>query len=150
MISVRVWRLSIAGALVLLGLAGSAESAYACSCAPPGPVEALHRSDAAVVGHLVKVVPRNHLWADYRYRVQRVYRGAKTIQRGETISVRSNRRSAACGLPRRQDRPVGLFLKLENGRWTAGICSTISPHRLWVAARHGYGRSSRAGASCTS
>jgi hypothetical protein len=147
---VRVRRLSIAGALVLLGLAGFAESSYACSCAPPGPLEALHRSDAAIVGRLVKVVPRSRLRADYRYRVRRVYRGAKMIERGEVISVRSSRSTAACGLPRRQDRPVGLFLLLDGHRWTAGICSTISPRRLWTAARRGYGGASRAGTSCTS
>jgi hypothetical protein len=147
---VRVWRLSIAGALVLLGLLGWAESAYACSCAPPAPLEALQRSDAAIVGRLVKVVPRNHLRADYRYRVRRVYRGAKMIEPGETISVRSNRSAAACGLPRWQRRPVGLFLLLDGGRWTAGICSTISPRHLGMAVRRGYEGASTAGVSCTS
>jgi hypothetical protein len=74
------------------------------------------------------------------------------IDRGEMISVRSARGAAACGLPRRQAHAVGLFLVLdEQGRWTAGICSTIAPRRLSRAARHGYGRSRpRASPSCAS
>ena len=146
----RLRRLSTAGALVLLGLLGLAEGANACSCAPPSPPEALQRSDAAIVGRLVEVVPQDRLQADYRYRVRRVYRGAKTIEPGETISVRSNRNAAACGLPRRQDRPVGLFLLLDGKRWTAGVCSMISPRHLWAAAKRGYGGVSRAGINCAS
>jgi hypothetical protein len=145
-----VRRLSIAGALVLLGLTGFAASAAACSCAPPGPVEALRRSDAAIVGRLLDVVPRDRLHADFRYRVRRVYRGAREIERGEVISVRSAASAAACGLPRRQDRPLGLFLLREEGRWTAGICSTVSPHRLWAAAKRGRDGADSAGISCAS
>jgi hypothetical protein len=127
------------------------EGASACSCAPPAPVEALRRSDAAIVARLVKVVPRGRLYADYRFRVRRVYRGARAIERGDTISVRSNRSAAACGLPRRQDRPIGLFLLLDGRRWTAGICSTISPRRLWeTAKRSSSEKRSAAQTSCTS
>jgi hypothetical protein len=147
---VRLRRLSIAGALVFLGVLGLAEGANACSCAPQSPLEALRRSDAAIVGRLVEVVPRNRLQADFRYRVRRVYRGARMIEPGKTISVQSSRSAAACGLPRRQDRPVGLFLLLDGERWTAGVCSTISPRRLWAAARRGYGGARRAGINCTS
>jgi hypothetical protein len=146
---VRLRRLALAAAVVGLGALVLAAGAQACSCAPSGPVEALHRSDAAIVGQLVEVAPRSRSRADYRYRVQRVYRGAKTIERGETISVRSSRGSAACGLPRRQDRPVGLFLLLDGGRWTAGVCSMISPQRLWEAAKRGRGGTG-AGTSCAS
>lgn len=131
-------RLALAAAIVGLGALIFVSGAQACSCAPPGPVESLRRSDAAIVGQLVKVVPRDHLQADYRYRIRRVYRGARAIGRGDTISVRSSRRAASCGLPRRQERPVGLFLLVEEGHWTAGICSVIEPRRLWAAARHGY------------
>jgi tissue inhibitor of metalloproteinase len=137
---VRLRRRGIA-AVVVLGALVFAGSAQACSCAPRNPVDALSRADAAIVARLVKVVPRGSLRADYRYRVRRVYRGARMIDRGETISVRSARRAAACGLPRRQGHAVGLFLlRDERGHWTAGICSTISPRRLWQAAHHGYDR----------
>jgi hypothetical protein len=98
------------------------------------PAEAMRQADAAIVGSLVEVVPRNRARADYRYRVRRVYRGAKMIERGDLISVRSARSTAACGLPRRQDSPVGLFLLLDGRRWTAGICSMIAPRRLWMSA----------------
>jgi len=136
----------------VLGALAFATGAQACSCAPQGPVEALRRADAAIVVRLVKVVPRDAARADYRYRVRRVYRGAKMLARGETISVRSARRAAACGLPRRQARPIGLFLQRDpRGHWTAGICSTIAPERLGQAAKRGAGRSRLpARASCTS
>jgi hypothetical protein len=117
-----------------------------------GPVDALSHSDAAIVAHLVKIVPRGRSRADYRYRVRRVYRGARMIEKGEVISVRSARRAAACGLPRRQPRAIGLFLvRDEQQRWTAGICSTITPRRLSRAARHGYDKPRPpARASCAS
>lgn len=134
-------RLAVA-AIVGLGALVFTGSAQACSCAPRGPVDALSRSDAAVVARLVKVIPRGRQRADYRYRVRRVYRGARMIEGGEVISVRSARRASACGLPRRQPHAIGLFLvRDEEQRWTAGICSTIAPRRLSQAARRGYDRS---------
>ncbi len=129
-------RLSIA-AIVGLGALAFAGSAQACSCAPPAPRTALNEADAAIVGTLVKVVPRSRLRADYRYRVRRVYRGHEAIGRGDLISVSSARRAAACALPRRFDRRYGLFLIRRRGHWTAGICSMIAPRRLWLAAQRG-------------
>jgi hypothetical protein len=123
------------GALVLLAVLGFAGSAHACSCAPTAPGEALRASDAAVVGRLVEVVPRGQFQADYRYEVQRVYRGAKEIEVDRMLSVRSARRAAACALPRRMDRRYGLFLTRFEGRWRSGICSVVTPRRLWMAAQ---------------
>ena len=132
-------RLAIA-AFVVLGALVFTGSAQACSCAPSRPADALRRSDAAIVARLVKVVPRGRRRLDFRYRVRRVYRGAAQIERGETISVRSARGAAACGLPRRQTRAIGLFLvRDERGRWTAGLCSTVAPRRLSQAAKGGNG-----------
>lgn len=133
--SVRVRRLGSIGALGVLLAAVLAGSAAACSCAPSTPSESLRESDAAIVGELVKVVPRTPLQADYRYEVRRVYRGARIIEPGQMLSVRSARRAAACALPRRLDRRYGLFLDRSSGRWRAGICSVISPRRLWAAAQ---------------
>jgi hypothetical protein len=130
-----VRRLSVAGALVLAVVLGFAGSAQACSCAPVAPGKALRESDAAVVGRLVEIVPRGSMQADYRYEVQRVYRGAKMIEADQVLSVRSARRAAACALPRRIDRRYGLFLTRFGGRWRAGICSVITPRRLWMAAQ---------------
>jgi hypothetical protein len=103
------------------------------------PAEGLRESDAAIVGRLVKIVPRGAVQADYRYEVQRVYRGARTIDVGQMLSVRSARRSAACALPRRLSHRYGLFLTRAEGRWRAGLCSVLSPRRLWAAA-HGESR----------
>ena len=131
----RLRRLSLAGALTLVAVLGFAGSAQACSCAPMSPGKALRESDAAVVGRLVEVIPRGQLQADYRYEVQRVYRGAKAIEAGETLSVRSAQSGAACGLPRRDDRHYGLFLDRLDGRWRSGLCSVVTPRRLWLAAQ---------------
>lgn len=141
----RLRRLSVAGALVLAAVLGFAGSADACSCAPTPPGKALRESDAAVVGRLVEVVPRGQLQADYRYEVRRVYRGGKAIEVGSTLVVRSARSAAACGLPRRADRRYGLFLDRVGGRWRAGLCSILTPRRLWLAAR---GRPLAAGQGC--
>lgn len=125
------------GALALIAVLGFAGSAHACSCAPLAPKESLREADAAIVGRLVKVVPKSPLQADYRYEVTRVYRGARIFEEGQMVSVRSARRAAACALPRRLDRRYGLFLDHSAGRWRAGICSVISPRRLWAAAQGG-------------
>jgi hypothetical protein len=130
-----VRRLLSIGALGALLAAAFAGSAAACSCAPTEPTEALRESDGAIVGRLVKIVPRGMVQADYRYEVHRVYRGARTIEQGQMLSVRSARRAAACALPRRLDRRYGLFLTRASGHWRAGICSVISPRRLWKAAK---------------
>lgn len=142
-------RPSVAAAIVALGALVFAGSAQACSCARVAPVAAMQRADAAVVAKLVRVVPRSRLVADYRYRVQRVYKRGGGIRRGRVISVRSARGAAACGLPRRQRRAIGLFLRRDRRRhWTAGICSTIAPPRLARAARRDRARGPAAQASC--
>lgn len=122
-------------AIAVLGALAFAGSAQACSCVPRGPAKALREADAAIVARLVKVVPRSRVRADFRYRVRRVYRGAKRIARGQVVSVRSARSAAACALPHRVGRRYGLFLAWEDGRWHGGICGVIAPRRLRVAAR---------------
>ncbi len=133
----RVRRLSLTAALVVLGGLAFAASAPACSCAPLKPAEALRESDAAIVGRLVKVMPRGSVRADYRYEVRKVYRGREAIERGQMLDVRSARRAAACALPRRLDRTYGLFLSRVDGRWTGGICGVIEPRRLEDAVSAG-------------
>ncbi len=135
-----VRRLLLAAAPAFLGALVFAGSAEACSCAPVAPREALQRADAAIVGRLVAIVPRGGLRADYRYRVQRVYRGAGRIRPGRVIAVRSASRSSACALPRRIGRSYGLFLIWGEGRWTGGICGVVAPRRLRAAARRGPAR----------
>ncbi len=133
--SVRVRRLPIVGALVVLVALASAGSAHACSCAPLAPGESLREADAAIVGRLVEVIPVGRFGADYRYRVQQVYRGRRKIESDRILSVRSTRRSAACALPRRLDHEYGLFLIRTEGRWVSGICGVIEPRRLRLAAQ---------------
>lgn len=144
-------RLSTAAAVVALGALALTPGAQACSCLPQSPTEALGQADAAIVGRLVEVVPRGPAHADFRYRVQRVYRGADEFERGEVVSVRSARQASACGLPLRQERPVGLFLaRDERGHWTAGACSTIAPRRLRLAAKQGASGANAGGAGVSS
>jgi hypothetical protein len=121
-------------ALVVLGGLAFAASAPACSCAPMRPAEALRQSDAAIVGRLVKVMPRG-THADYRYEVQRVYRGGQAIERDQMLSVRSARRAATCALPRRLGHRYGLFLTRAGGRWASGLCGVIEPRRLEATAK---------------
>jgi hypothetical protein len=149
---VRGRRLSVAAVVVVLGALVLTTGAQACSCAHGDPAEALRSSDAAIVGRLIEVIPRGAAYADYRYRIRRVYRGVRMLVRDETISVRSARQATACGLPDRQERPVGLFLRRDpQGRWTAGLCSTIAPRRLEQAVEQGGGRGDfPASADCNS
>jgi hypothetical protein len=130
-----VRRLLLAAAPAFLGALVFAGNAAACSCAPMAPREALRRSDAAIVGRLVAIVPRGTLHADYRYEVERVFRGGGRIRRGQVLAVRSASRPAACALPRRTGRSYGLFLIWGEGRWTGGICGVVEPRRLRAAAR---------------
>jgi len=124
----------VAVLVLLVGLYG-ADAAFACSCAPTPPREALARADAAIVGRLLKVEPRGTARAAYRYRVLRVYRGGEAIERGSVATVLSGRDSAACALPTRIGRRYGLLLLGESGRWASGLCGVLSPKRLWAAAQ---------------
>jgi len=127
--SVRLRRLAIA-AVVALGALVSAGSAQACSCAQIAPEDSLRQADAAIVGKLIEVIPRGELRADYRYRVQHVYKSGRGIRRGATISVRSATDSAACGLPEETDRRYGVLLSRAEGRWTSGLCGVLSPELM--------------------
>jgi len=126
-----------------LGALIGATGAVACSCAPQPPAESLREADGAVVGRLVEVLPRGPLHAVFRYEVRHVYKGAN-IDAGGMLDVRSARRGAACGLPKRTDRNYGLFISRRNGRWFGGICGVIAPQRLRAAAQKQAEASARA------
>jgi hypothetical protein len=132
--TVRVRRLAVAAAIVGLGALLFSGSAQACSCARVAPKEALRQADAAIVGRLVEVIPRGDLRADYRYRVQHVYKPGQGIRRGVTISVRSATSSAACGLPAQTERRYGVLLSRAEGRWTSGLCGLLSPELMRQAS----------------
>lgn len=148
---VRGGRVAIAAVSVaLLGLVG-AGNALACSCAPSSPAESLAGSDAAIAGRLVSVQPHGVSRAVYRYEVLHVYRGPDTIAPGTTLKVMSARGSAACALPDGIGHHYGLFLLGDGRRWVGGLCGTVSPRRLWAAARKpGGGQATRPGSSCAS
>lgn len=147
-------RLSLAAAIVVLGALVFSAGARACSCAQMTPAEAMRQADAAIVGRLVNVVPRGRVQADYRYRVQRVYKGGGEIREGRVISVRSASASSACGLPSRTGRSYGLLLNeasagpregAERGAapghaWTGGLCGVVAPRKLRSAPVGGGGR----------
>lgn len=120
----------VAAAIVGLGALVFAPGAQACSCAQIAPQDSLRQADAAIVGRLIEVIPRNGPRADYRYRVQRVYKSGRGIRRGGTILVRSAADSAACGLPEKTDRRYGLLLSRVEGHWTSGLCGVLTPKLL--------------------
>lgn len=130
-------RLAIA-AVVALGALVFTGSAQACSCVPQGPGKAMREADAAFVGRLVAVVPRSRQQADFRYRVQRVFKRGAGIRRGRVVAVRSARSSAACGLPRRTGRRYGLTLTRAEGRWLGGLCGLAKPRQLAAGARRAH------------
>lgn len=134
--------------IVSLGALVFAGGAQACSCIRTAPGEALQRADAAIVGDLVTVVPRDQFRADYRYRVVRAY-GAGSIKAGQVISVRSALSGAACGLPQGTERRYGIFLaRDESRRWTAGLCSLVAPQQLRAAAKRASASGSALAGGC--
>jgi len=85
----------------------------------------MQRADAAIAGRLLKVVPRNHQRALYRYLVQRVYKSGGRIKPGSVISVNSARGSATCGLPADIGRRYGLLLAHTERGWASGACALL-------------------------
>jgi hypothetical protein len=127
-------------AIVSVVSALAAEQAAACSCAQQSPRELFKRSDAAIIGRLVDVVPRDQYESAYRYLVKRVYKGKRRIERGQMLSVRSASDGAACGLPDQEGRRYGLFLFRHDDRWTSNLCVVIGPRRMRRAAERRDGR----------
>lgn len=146
-------RSALAGAgvalLALVALLGVAQPAAACSFALPEgtTVKELNRknyrrADAAIVGRLIEVRPVGsptaaYGLADFRYRVERVYKGKRRLRRGRVVTVRSERSEAACGLPAQTGRRYGLLLHRRRTRppWRAGLFDVMSPRELRQAAR---------------
>ena len=75
--------------------------------------------------------------ADFRYRVERVYKGGRRLRRGRVLTVRAERSEAACGLSARIGRRSGLLLRRRRGRppWTADLFDEMTPRELRRAAR---------------
>jgi hypothetical protein len=141
-------RLFLVAALGVVAALGAVGSAQACSCAQLAPQDALRQADAAIVGELLKVLPRGDGVADFRYEVKRVYKSVRRI--GSIVSVRSTTQSAACGLPAQVGRHYGLLLDRGGGRWRGGLCGVMAPRRLRAAAERQNSRIGGASELCDS
>lgn len=126
-------RICVAAAIVVLGALAFAGGAQACSCLDRAPREALRDADAAIVGQVVEVVPRDDYSADYRVRVHRVFKGGG-LRRGMTVTVRSGSSGAACGLPRPSEYRYGMFLGRGEAGWRGSLCGLAAPRELAAAA----------------
>ena len=149
-------RRALAAALAAAALATlGADSALACSCAPPDPEGMLEASDGAIIGRLVAVrvvdpPEEGELIGsgdptDYVYRIRRAFKGAG-LRGGERVRVRSVRSGVTCGLPRGRGRLFGLFLERRDGRWRSNLCMTVRPRQLRRAAA---GDASSAAGGCS-
>ncbi len=134
--------------LPLVVVLGVAHPAAACSgFLPEGDEEALfredlRRADAAIVGRLIEVRPvgsqtANNPRADFRYRIERVYKGKRRLRRGRVVTVRSRSDEGLCGLPAQTRKRYGLLLHLRKGRppWRADLFDVVSPRALRAAVR---------------
>lgn len=142
---------AVAGVSLGLIFAGSA---LACTCANRDPAKALAKSDAAVIGRLLKVEPTGVEFsgaeeARFEYRILRVYRGKK-FRAGKTLILQSWLSGAACGLPQGVGRHYGLFLWWGGAEWRSSSCSVISPPDMRSAAQEPAwaGASGTAGNTC--
>ena len=151
----RAWRALVRVGIAVLAvvvLLVVAQPAAACSRALPEgtTVDELHRQDlrrayAAIVGRLIEVRPvgpqeetfPNVPRADFRYRVERVYKGRRGLRRGRVVTVRGVRHESMCGLPDGVGRRYGLLLHRRRTRppWRAGLFDAMSPRELREAAR---------------
>lgn len=135
--------------VALVVLLGMARPAAACSMVLPEGTTMdelnrsnLRRADAAIIGRLIEVRPvgspgAENGPADFRYRIERVFKGRRWLRRGRVVTVRAERSEAACGLPARTGRRSGLILHRRRGRppWKAGLFDEMTPRELRRAAR---------------
>ncbi|MGH2987310.1 MAG: hypothetical protein ACRDLO_11585 [Solirubrobacterales bacterium] len=77
--------------------------------------QTFRESDGAVIGTLVAREPVGRRM-DYMYRVGRVFRGRRVIERGEVIAVRSWSGGAACGFETPLGGREGLLLERRRDR----------------------------------
>ncbi len=136
--------------LPLVVLLGVVQPAAACSIALPDGVteeelfrKEVRRTYAAIIGRLIEVRPLGPPdaslapRADFRYRVERVYKGKRGLRRGRVVTVRSWRHESTCGLPGRIGRRYGLLLHRRGTHppWRAGLGDAVSPRELRAAIR---------------
>ena len=138
--------LALATVTAVTALAG-AERAGACSCIPLElDRQAFRDSDAAIIGKLVAKHPVGDFQADYRFRVERVFRGRHRLPVGRVFSVRSSSEGASCGYETGIGHRTGLLLDRRRGEWTGNLCATAPPRVMRRAAeREGFSRTLECG-----
>jgi hypothetical protein len=126
----------IAVVVVLTGMLVGVEDAGACSCVPFSAKKLLKGADGAFNGRLLSVRRvEGTAEAALRYRVGVVAKGP--FRRGRVVTVFSTDGDTICGLPQTTGTLYGLFVSSEGGRWTGGLCSTISPSKMRRVGRGG-------------
>ena len=129
-------RVSVIAVVVLTGMLVGVEDAAACSCVPFSAKKLLKRADGAFNGRLLSVQRVEGTGeAALRYRVGVVAKGP--FRRGRVVTVFSTDGDTICGLPQTIGSLYGLFVSSEAGRWTGGLCSTISPSKMRRVGRRG-------------
>ena len=112
------------------------EPAFACSCVPRDPGPMLENSDAAFIGQVVSYVdpPMDGIWSSsdpvtYTFAVESVAKGDLSA----TVQVISAFSGASCGFEGgiRNGERAGILLRIgDDGNYTSGLCSTLSPDEM--------------------
>jgi hypothetical protein len=138
--TVRRWASVLLAVGVLLSLAPTAS---ACSCAGGGdPRRALQNAEGAFIGRsLGRVAPSprpsptptpavvsSSRPADVRFEVEQDFKG----NLHDEIVVHSD---GACGFHAPVGKRVAMYLHIEGGRWTSGLCAQTDPETLRKASR---------------
>ena len=109
--------------------------AKACSCYIGDVRDALDEADGAFIGTYLAQRPVNPAepWgqAIFTFSVQEEVKG----ELAETVEVRAQTQSSACGLGTGGGEQIGLLLyTTRSGAWTSSSCSQLSPEQMREAA----------------
>lgn len=133
----RSLRAAMAATTVVLLFGVRPPAASACSCAGyDNPRAALAAVEGAFVGTIERIDSDEDdpYGSDsaFHFAVEHAVKGGF----GERAVVHAQRGDGgSCGLEGEVGTRLGLFLRREDGRWTAGLCTTVAPDRLLEAAR---------------
>jgi len=116
------------------------QAAKACSCAMGDPRDTFAGADGAFVGtflesHPVEPNPTNS-GADtiYTFTLDEAYKG-ELGEPGDLVEVHAPLTGTSCGIEAQEGVDYGLFLYLrDDGKWSSGLCSQVSPATMREAA----------------